>query len=243
MYGSGPENFDHLSNDFNIPGTIPFLKFFIEGDGLFDTWSNPGYLTVTFSGKKTSWAMCPMLDAQMTSGLGYVELDKFEPPLELEIGFVAPDDSIPWNLWHSIGIIDERGGSHYWSPTIQNIPGKGRFYVNSVSQDPYELAENPDVDIRFAEEVPQSVMTHEPLRMLIQFMDKSHIRVGLRGPDTEPWHFSEPFDTSEQWGEIEKFSLPCPGSTVGLKGAKVGNYPRHLRFLIDYIRYGYGTSD
>ena len=56
-----------------------------------ETWSHPGYLTVTFSGKRSSWAICPMCAGEMTAGLGYIELNKFKPPIELELAFVAPD--------------------------------------------------------------------------------------------------------------------------------------------------------
>jgi hypothetical protein len=241
FYGQSPENFEHLSNDFDVPGVHADHKLFIEGDGMAETWSHPGYLTVTFSGKRSSWAMCPMCAGEMTAGLGYIELSRFKPPMELELAFVAPDDRIPWNLLHSFGLVDEKGKLHGWSPGIQNFPGKGRRYVNQYLSDPAQGSPS-EINPEFGQEVPQSLLTHKPLRLLLQIVDESHLRVGLKGSAADPWLFSKVFDTGKVFGKIAKFQLPCVVATVGQKGSAVGNYPHHLQFLIDYVHYRYGLT-
>lgn len=242
FFGNGPENFDHLSVDFDTPGVPADQKWFLEGDGFPETYSHPGYLTVTFSGRMSNWAMCPILDAEMTAGLGYIELSKFKPPLEFEIGFIAEDDSIPWNLWHSFYVMDDKGKSHSWSPGIQNIPGKGRAYIDQNPSDAWSVERNPEINLDFGKAIPQSLLTHKPLRMLIQIVDTTHLRIGLRANQSDPWLLSKPFDTSKVFGSMSKFSLPCPVSSPGTKNAHVGNYPHHLQLLIDYVHYRYGLS-
>ena len=96
---------------------------------------------------------------------------------------------------------------------------------------------------QFGQEIPQSILTHKPLRILLQIVDTSHIRVGLKGEASDPWLFSEVFDTGEVFGEIAKFQLPCPVSFMAQEGSGVGNYPRLQQFMIDYIQYRYGLSD
>ena len=61
FYGNGPENFDHLSDEFNVPGFLADQKWYIEGNGLAETYSHPGNLTVTLLGMNGAWAMCPII--------------------------------------------------------------------------------------------------------------------------------------------------------------------------------------
>jgi hypothetical protein len=86
------------------------------------------------------------------------------------------------------------------------------------------------------------LLTHKPLRLLLQIVDESHLRVGLKGKEADPWLFSRVFDTGKVFGKITKFQLPCVVTMVGHKGSAVGNYPHHLQFLIDYVHYRYGLS-
>jgi len=240
FFGSGPESFEHFSEEFNIPGLPADHKWFNEGDGVVETWSNPGYSTVTFPGKYGAWAMCPRLDCVSEAGVAYFEMDQMPPPLEMELAFVAPDDSVPWNVWHSYGFTDTEGKPHGWSPGIQNIPGKGRFYINSHSFDPDVINENPEMNIEFEDEIPQELLTHKPIRMLLQVITTKKIRVGLKGPESDPWLFSKPLEF--EW-EMARFKLPCPVSYVGLEGSGMGNYPAHHSLLVDYVRYRFGVTE
>jgi len=245
FYGNGPENFNHLDNEFNIPGVLPTIKHFAEGRALQETFTNPGYLTVTFAGTMSGWALCPMFASEMTAGLGYINLDKFPPPMEFEVAFIGPPDTIPWNFWHSFGFTGVSGKVASWSPGIQNIPGKGRFYINSHNlDDAFSIKENPPMNIQFDPEPPQELLTHEPLRFLIQVLDDTSVRIGLRGEETDPWFFSLPFDMTETLdGKIKRFQLPAQVIYTSIKGSGVGNYPFHQKFMIDYVRYRQGLSE
>jgi hypothetical protein len=239
FFGNGPENFEHMSDEFDIPGLPADEKWFNEGLAMVETWSNPGYMTVTFCGKAGGWAMCPAIDGQNTAGLGYIELSKFPPPLEMEIAIIARDDTIAWNFWHSFSLIDTEGKTHSWSPGIQNIPDKGRIYINEHPNEAFVVVQNPDVNVVFKSEIPAEVLYHEPLRILLQIIDSHHIRVGLRGDEAQPWTLSEIFETP--W-TIQKFQLPCAVSFPGQEGSGVGNYPHFQQFLVDYVRYRHDLS-
>jgi hypothetical protein len=241
FFGEGPENFDHLSEDFNVPGVPADSKFFIEDDVMAETWSHPGYLTMTASGKADGWGLCPMVAGEMTAGLAYIELNKFKPPIEYEMAFIVPDDSYPWYFINTMDLTDEKGKVHGWEPGIQNIPGKGRMFINASPKGPFEPGQNREISMVFDKPVPQSVLTHKPLRLLIQVIDTTHVRVGFKGADDEPWYFSRAFDTTNVLGRIAKFNLPCIVSYVQ-DGSGVGNYPHFQQILIDYLHYRYGMT-
>lgn len=124
---------------------------------------------------------------------------------------------------------------------MQNIPGKGRSYINASPAKPFEVNQKPEINVVFPKPVPQSVLTHKPLRMLIQIIDASHFRVGLKGADDEPWYFSNVFDTTNVFGKISKFNLPCLVSYI-MDGSGVGNFPHYQQLLIDYVHYRYGMT-
>ena len=241
FFGEGVENFEHLSEDFNVPGIPADSKYFIEDDVMAETWSHPGFLTMTSSGKSAGWGLCPMVAGEMTAGLGYIELSKFKPPLEFELAFIVPDDSIPWYFIHSLGLTDEKGKTHAWAPGMQNIPGKGRTYINEGPTNAFQIRQSSEINVAFERQVPQSVLAHKPLRMLIQIIDDSHIRVGFKGGESDPWYFSQVLDTTNILGKIAKFQLPCLVSYI-LDGSGVGNYPHYQQILIDYIHYRYGQT-
>jgi len=241
FFGEGPEDFEQLSDDFNVPGLPADSKFFIEDDVVAETWSHPGYLTLTSSGKSDGWAVCPMVAGQMTAGLAYIELSKFKPPMEFEMAFDVPDDSIPWSFFHSLGLTDDKDKAHNWSPGMQNIPGKGRFFINESPVSPFAVRPSNDINLVFDQPVPQSVLIHKPLRMLIQIIDEYHVRVGFKGGDSEPWYWSKAYDTTKVFGKIAKFQLPCVVSYV-LDGSGVGNFPHPQQLLIDYFHYRYGQT-
>jgi hypothetical protein len=241
FFGEGPENFEQLSDDFNVPGVPADSKFFIEDDVMAETWSHPGYLTLTSSGKSDGWALCPMVAGEMTAGLAYIELSKFKPPMEFEMAFEVPDDSIPWSFFHSLSLTDEKNNVHNWSPGMQNIPGKGRIYINESPVNAFETRQSTDINVVFKTPIPQSVLTHKPLRMLLQIIDEHHLRVGFKGEEAAPWYWSEVFDTSNLFGKIMKYQLPCLVSYI-LDGSGVGNYPHPQQLMIDYIHYRYGQT-
>jgi hypothetical protein len=163
------------------------------------------------------------------AGGSSLDLKNYPPPWEIEICFTAPDDSIPWNFWMNFIVIDEdgeqRGG---WTPGVENVPGEKRhkLYGSSV------------LPIRFDREIPESVLAQKPLRMLIQCVDRQHVRLGFKGAEAEPWHLSQLCSASEVLGKnLGRFDMHCWSSTTGeMYGAPPG-CPMYQTFLIDYVRY------
>lgn len=237
FYGNGPENFDHLSEEFNVPGFLADQKFYLEGNGLAETYSNPGFLTVTLLGMNGGWAMCPIL-----SGDG-IDLARHKPPLEFETAFIAPDDAIPWNYWWTFNLFDADGKNlgQGWGPGVQNIPGNGRAYINSFGYDPQKFTKSPLMNLEFEPELPQSLLTAKPLFMLVQVPDAAHVRVGFKAQEKDAWTLSKLFNAEQAFGKpISKIGYPCIASIQGKAGDKgwgVGNSPGYQRFLIDYVRF------
>lgn len=241
FYGNGPDNVEHLSEDFDIPGFLADQKYYVEGNALCETHSNPGYLTATLYGTNGGWAMCPILQAD---GIDFVKHKK--PPFELEISFIAPEDNMPWNLWWNIGVFDEKGKMYPWQPGIKNIPGQGCRFFNTWTMDPAKIEDNPLVHLQFDPPLAQSILAHKPLYMVIQVSDQHHLRVGFKANKTDPWTFSKPFDSSKAFGKIAKLAYPClvsfQGRHVGGKGWGAGNFPAYQKFKIDYWHYRYALS-
>lgn len=243
FYGSGPQNVEHLSDDFNIPGFLADMKYYIEGDVFGETYSNPGYMTLTPYGMNGGWALCPIGPGKMDV------IENRKPPFEIELCFIPPGNERPWNLWWNVGLYDTEGTYHPWQPCITNIPGKAIAYSNSGAFDPKRGSYvNPNIRItpEFGPELTQEIMTARPLYMLIQIPNQYHLRVGFKAAKEDPWIFSEPFDSKDMFGKIAAFSYPAlvsfQGSHVGQKGWGAGNWPYYQRFLIDYLYYRYGDS-
>jgi hypothetical protein len=242
FYGNGPENLDHLSDEFDIPGFLADQKWYIEGNAIAETYSNPGYSTVTLLGMNGGWAMCPIVSGDA------IDLARFKPPIEFETAFIAADDKIPWNLWWTFSLIDSDGKNlgQGWNPGVQNIPGQGRSFINHFGYDPQKIVPGPLLNIPFDRPPPQSLLTSKPLFMLMQVMDETHLRVGFKAAKGDPWTFSQTLDTKQALGKtIGKIGYPCLASMqgrLGDRGCGIGNYPRYQRFLFDYVRFGYGLS-
>ena len=242
FYGNGTENIDHLSEDFNVPGFLGDVKYYIEGDAFGETYSNPGYLTLTSYGLNGGMAICPIMAA------GSIDLiEAHKPPFEIEICFVPPERDRSWNLWWNVGLIDEKGTYYPWQPCIEYVPGKGMVYGNSGSFDPKRGSyTNPNIKVvpTFGPELTQDILNASPLYMLIRVADENHLYVGFKKRNEDPWVLSEPFDSTELFGKIAKFSYPAlvsfQGDHVGGHGWGVGNYPNYHRLLIDYIYYRFG---
>lgn len=240
FYGNGPENFDHLSDEFNIPGFLADQKWYIEGNGLAETYSHPGNLTVTLLGMNGAWAMCPII-----TGDG-IDIARHKPPLEFETAFTAPDDALPWNLWWTLTLMDAAGKplGPGWGPGVQNIPGRGRRFINSFGADPTKFVTNGLIE--FESELPQSLLAAKPLYMLVQVPDATHVRVGFKARANDAWLFSKTLDTQAKFGKpISKIGYPCLVSLQGSSGQKgwgVGNYPAYQQFIIDYVRFRTGRK-
>jgi hypothetical protein len=259
FFGAGLKNLEHMSDDFDDP--VPMAKWYHEAKEMIDYYSHPGYLTATFLGTTDdAWGMCSSAAGQM---IDLTQRKPF-PGYEMEICFIPPEDNIPWNLYmSSIIIIDENGrkvGSenappvaevrpgYNWHPGVQNVPreGRHRFSNNTPSLDSEENKKNDPIFVEFENEVPQSILSHRPLYMLLQVIDASHMRIGFKANKTDFWYLCKTFDTTTTFGKIGKFwAHPC--LTVSLaegveKGWGIGNYPRCPQVLIDYVHFRYGLS-
>jgi hypothetical protein len=250
FFGASAENYDHFSDDFNTPGFSS--KWYHESAAITDTYTNPGYLTVTLLPQAgAAWAMCPTAIGQR------VDLTKKKdfPGYEMELGWIPPDDeTFPWKLyltsvamWTESGRKvgyggDDPGG---WTPGVAYFPKEKRHrFVNYGNV----AGTNSRIDVKFDPEVPESILGHKPLYMLMQIPDSSHLRLGFKANKGDPWYLSKPFDVSKVFGEkigsFDPFVCIWGGVSKGTEGGAsgIGNFPRYPRFLIDYVRYGKGLT-
>lgn len=226
FFGSEPRPFEHYSDDFDIVGYLGQWQT-QEQSTLVDTHSHPGHLMMKLLGPGLGTGFGP-------SGGSALSLARYEPPWEIEIAFIAPDDTIPWNFWMNFILLDEAGvNKGMWTPGVQNDPKKKRH-------SPFPGA---TLTLEFPEEVPESVLASKPLYMLIQCIDSRHVRLGFRGSPNDRWTFSHPCDVSKFIGsEIGTFGMHCWSTTTGrMYGAPPGG-PMYQKFLIDYVHYRYGLS-
>jgi len=250
FFGASVENFEHLSDDFDVPGF--HAKWYHECGAITDAYTNPGYLTVTLVPQAGAfWAMCPTAIGQDQIDLS--EVEDF-PGYEYEICWTPPDpETFPWkafmtsfSMWtesgKSIGYGKTGSG---WQPGVEYLPEEKKHRFIS----PYNL-EGTDMDrldFEFEPELPESILAHKPLYMLMQITDVSHLRVGFKANKEDPWHLSKPFDITKILGEkIGKFDpYICFWSGVSKGDGRawgIGNYPRYPRFLFDYVTYRWGLT-
>jgi hypothetical protein len=84
--------------------------------------------------------------------------------------------------------------------------------------------------------------------MLMQIPDPSHVRVGFKANQEDPWYLSKPFDVTtvfgERLGKIDPLMCFWGGASKETgKGAwGIGNYPSYPHFRIDYMHFRYGLS-
>ena len=221
-----PMPFEEYSDDFNIPGYMG--KWQIQEQGtIVDTCSYPGYLRFTMIGPGCGTGFGALEGAPL-------DLSIYPPPWEIEIGFIPPDDSAPWNFWMNWQIRDKNDkivGS--WHPGIQNDPKEKRHKLY------------PSVfKVEFAPPVPEAILSHKPLYMLIQVIDSTHVRMGFKARIEDPWYLSKIYDCRDalKGSEIGILWQHCWGSITGRRwGAQPGT-PMYQTFLIDYVHYRYGLS-
>jgi hypothetical protein len=194
---------------------------------LVDTHSHPGHLMLKLLGPGLGTGFGP-------AGGSSLSLKDYKPPWEIEISFIAPDDTIPWNFWMNFIVVDEQGKNRgMWTPGVENVPAEKRHR-------PFAGA---TFDVKFDRPISESVLAHKPLTMLIQCLDPTHVRLGFRGGPTEAWNLSNVYDARPAvGGPIGAFAMHCWSTTTGkMYGAPAGG-PMYQKFLIDYVRYRYGVT-
>ncbi len=226
FFSGNPRPLEEYSDDFDILGYLGQWQV-QEQCTLVDTHSHPGHLMLKLLGPGLGTGFGP-------AGGSRLSLKDYKPPWEIEISFVAPDDTIPWNLWMNFIVEDEQGKQRgMWTPGVENVPSEKRHRPFSGAS--FKLA--------FDQQPSESVLAHKPLTMLIQCIDSSHVRLGFRSEAGEPWILSRVYDASEVvGGPIGAFAMHCWSTTTGkMYGAPPGG-PMYQKFLIDYVHYRYGLT-
>ena len=207
-----------------------------------ETWSHPGYLTLTLMG--------PSQGAWWGSNGAYnMDLNTYPPPWEIETCFIASDDNVPWNMYLIMQAVGKNGKKVTWQPGIQNYPAQKRHhFVNApFKESSFDIHFKPGelyTPVNWTFEVPESILAHKPLYWLIQMVDKSHVRMGFRKSLTEPWHLSKVWNLSEYLddAEVAVFNTHCWGTVTGRHFNLPPGSPMYQQFLIDYVHYRYGLS-
>jgi hypothetical protein len=171
-----------------------------------------------------------------------ISVDEYPIPWEFHLGFGQSQSSE--NSRVGSGMPHEDPGC--WHAGVQYFPEERRYRFINIDAGPLEIKRNPNINIEFEPELPESILAHRPVYTLVQILDSSRLRVGFRTEKTAPWYFSKVFDTVQTFGKIGKFNLhTCFTGSVSnrnLRGWGIGNFPRYPRFLVDYVRYGKGLS-
>jgi len=251
FFGGSATDMEQLSDDFDILGYLGQWQAQVPFG--FDTHSDPGYLTVKLLGPSQGvW-----FSSVAATNLDLVENHK--PPWELEICFIPPEETTPWNFYLNCMVTDTdgvpKGG---WRPGVQNLPAENKIkYVNTpfvdstfkrVHSDWYMLKDAEDMynslfDVKFDPEVPEEVFKSRPLYMLLQVIDQNHLRVGFRGSPDAPWHLSKVYDCSNDIkGGIGQFQQFCYSTVNGRHFDCPAGSPMYQKFLFDYIRYRRGLT-
>jgi hypothetical protein len=226
FFGAEPRPFERYTDEFNVTGYLGKWQV-QEQCTLMDTHSHPGFLMLKLLGPGLGTGFGP-------AGGSSLKLSDYPPPWEIETSFIAPDDSIPWNYWMNFILLDPQGTNlGMWTPGVENDPKAGRHR-------PFPGA---SLKIRFAREVPESILAAKPLGMLIQCLDRSHVRLGFRANASDRWWLSDPCDVKAALGaEMGTFGMHCWSTTTGrMYGAQPGG-PMYQKFLVDYVRYRYGLT-
>jgi hypothetical protein len=226
FFGSEPRPFERYSDEFDILGYLGKWQV-QEQCTLMDTHSHPGYLMLKLLGPGLGTGFGP-------AGGSSLKLSDYPPPWEIETGFIAPDDSVPWNYWMNFIVLDKQGRTiGGWTPGVENDPKARRHRPFSGGS----------LKVKFRREVPESVLAHKPLAMLIQCLDAGHVRLGFRARPDEPWHLSEAADLKQALGaEAGEFGMHCWSTTSGRMYVAPPGGPMYQKYLIDYVRYRYGLS-
>jgi hypothetical protein len=226
FFSAPPRQFEEFSDDFDILGFMGQWQI-QEQSTLAETYSHPGYLTLTLLGPGLGTGFGP-------AGGSSLSLAHYKPPWEIEICFIAPDDTVPWNFWMNFAVVDADGKARgVWAPGLENFPKekRHRLYGHSLFK------------LQFDQELPEAILAHKPLFMLIQCLDDRHVRLGFKARGQDRWHLSRVYDAGQVLGKaIARFDMHDWSTGTGeMYGAPPGG-PMYQKFLIDYVHYRYGLT-
>lgn len=132
---SRPIPFEQYSDDFNILG---FLGQWVDQpqSTVMDTYTHPGYMTWTLMGPALGTGIAPV------GGDGLFSLDLYPPPWEMEICFLVPDDTVPWNLFMNFQPVTSGGRRVAWHPGVQNLPKEKKGSLSGLQKNRLEKPTN-----------------------------------------------------------------------------------------------------
>jgi len=248
----GPGILDHVSDDFDIRGYLANWHFQLPYAA--ETWSNPGYLTVTHLGQ-TQWS------GFSSTSFQNLEMDRHIPPVEIEYCVTTPDNSVPWNSHFYAQIYDSEGKEvGLWLPGVQNYPSENLARFHNYSTDyallkakhldwyllrdlPQDRILKPVFELEFESEIPNEILLHKPLYVLLQIIDPSHVRIGFKANPEDPWFLSKTYDCSEVTkGGISRIGGLLIVNALGRDWGKLPGAPMYQQYLYDYVHYRQGLS-
>ncbi len=244
-----PGQIEHLSRDFNIPGYIGPWQFEFQG-AYFETWSHPGYLTVTLRGIRNGAG----------GGGGDFRFTTFPPPWELEVCVIPPGDDCYWNLAQNFSVFsampasqigptgDSAGDISAWCPGVAYVPGKGHIAGNigmgpGVMNVDGHLPHSFDKPLNwnleggfgpgFINGIPESILSSRPLYILCRVIDTKLLQMGVKAKPEDEWFLTPVWESPR---EMAGFGQQAWTMTV-----HPGAHDYH-QFRFDYWHFRNGIS-
>ena len=231
---------DCMSNEFDIPGFIGH-RWQTEFTGVSaETWSHPGYLTLTSRGINNYWGG--------TIGSFDLAPSQYPPPWEFEICVLSPDDTVPWNIHLGWGLTDNDvggPGTRSWTPGICNVPGKGRQVGNigvtgsftpagSTAGGPImgEVGVVGGFGPSFPQGAPRAILDSNPIYLMARVIDTRRLQLGVKAKPGDPWFLTPVYECDFEIKHIWQNAI----SMYSGKGAV-----DYTQLLIDYWRFREGV--
>ena len=234
FFGSTPIPFEQYSDEFNIPGYMAQWQIQPQCT-VADTFSHPGQLAFTLLGPGAGTGFGPV-------GGGSLSLKDYPPPWEIELCFTPPENQ-PWNFWMNWWVEDKDGknvGS--WQPGFKFNPATDPhpLYTNLALADESTAT---TFHVAFDPAIPPEILSARPLFLLLQVIDATHVRVGVKGGESDAWFFSKPFDCEPVLnGPMTLLGQHCWSTISGRRWGAPKGTPAFQTYLIDYVRYRYGLT-
>ncbi|NUM54536.1 MAG: hypothetical protein HUU46_12895 [Candidatus Hydrogenedentes bacterium] len=234
--GSTPIPFEQYSDDFEIPGYLAQWQIQPQCT-VADTFSHPGQLAFTLLGPGSGTGFGAV-------GGGGLSLKDYPPPWEIEICFTPPPADQPWNFWMNWWLEDkDHTNIGRWQPGLKFDPKKDPHpvYTNLALGD--ENA-SKTFAVRFEPDVPSEILSARPVYLLLQVIDPTHVRVGLKAKKVDAWYLSKQFDCEPVMnGPLTLLGQHCWSTVNGRRWGSPPGAPAFQTYLIDYVHYRYGLSE
>jgi hypothetical protein len=154
-------------------------------------------------------------------------------------------------------VYEFQSGDQEWShfrmePGVQHLPRSAKHVYFNASFGTFSAGDlwgpltnkEHTFHVEFEKDVPEDILRHKPLYMLIQWVDMAHVRVGFKAHPADPWYLSKIYDYSLLTGGeqlVDFGQMDWSTSTGRAWGAPPGSRP-FQKIPIDYIHYRYRLS-